>query len=102
MKIRGKKIAFGLTSSFYTFKDTIAEIDKIVRAGGRVIPIMSFGAYTTDTKYGKAIDFIDKIEDVTKNKIIITMDDAEKVEADIMAIAPCSRKQCCKIRLFNI
>ncbi len=92
MKLKGKKIAFGLTSSFYTFKHTINEIRKLVLDGVEVIPIMSSGAYTTDTKYGKAIDFIKKIEDITGKKVINSMGEAEKVDSDIMVIAPCSRE----------
>lgn len=92
MKLKGKKIAFGLTSCFYTFKNTINEIRKLVLDGAEVIPIMSIGAYTTDTKYGKAVDFIKKIENITGKKVINDMGEAEKVNSDIMVIAPCSRK----------
>ncbi len=92
MKIRGKKIAFGLTSSFYAFKNTILEIEKIIKLGGEVIPIMSNGAYTTNTKFGTASDFINKIESITKRKVICSMSEVEEVEADIMIVAPCSRQ----------
>lgn len=92
MNIKNKKIAFGLTSSFYTFKATINEIKKIVSEGGEVFPIMSSGAYTTDSKFGKAKDFIMRIEEITNKKIINNMQEAEEVESDIMIIAPCSRK----------
>lgn len=92
MKIKNKKIAFGLTSAFYTYKATISEIKKIVSDGGEVYPIMSFGAYTTDSKFGKAIEFVNKIEDITRKKIIINMQEAEEIESDVLVIAPCSRK----------
>ena len=102
MKLKNKKIAFGLTSSFYTYKATINEIKKITSEGGEVFPIMSVGAYTTDSKYGKAKDFIKKIEDITNNKIINTMQEAEEVDSDILVIAPCSRKQYRKNCIFHI
>ena len=92
MKIKNKKIAFGLTSPFYTYKATISEIKKIASEGADVFPIMSVGAYTTDTKFGKAVDFIEKIEDITRKKIINTMQEAEELGSDILVIAPCSRK----------
>ncbi len=53
---------------------------------------MSQNAYTTDSKFGTAKDFIKKIEEITNNKIINSMSEAEEIEADIMIIAPCSRK----------
>ena len=91
MKIKGKKIAFGLTSSFYAFKNTISEMEKIIKVGGEVIPIMSMSAYTTDSKFGNTSDFIERIENITKKKVINSILEAEEVEADIMVIAPCSR-----------
>lgn len=53
---------------------------------------MSYGAYTTDSKFGRAKDFIDRIEKVTGKEVINTMNEAEVIESDIMIIAPCSRK----------
>lgn len=92
LNIKDKKIAFGLTSSFYAFKDTIKEIEKIVSKGGDIFPIMSNGAFTTDSRFGKALDFIKEIEDITNKKVINNMEEAEEIDCDIMLIAPCSRK----------
>ena len=57
---------------------------------------MSYNSYSMDTKFGKAKDFIEQIENITNKKIIHTIQDAEpigpKKMTDIMIIAPCSRK----------
>ena len=57
---------------------------------------MSFNSYNLDTKFGKAKDFVDKIEEITKKKIIHTIEGAEPIGpqrlTDVMVIAPCSRK----------
>ena len=49
-----------------------------------------------DTKFGKAKDFIDKIESITGKKIIHTIEDAEPIGpqnlTDVMIIAPSTRK----------
>lgn len=37
-------------------------------------------------------EFINKIEEFTKKEIIIDISKIENIEADIMVIAPCSRK----------
>ena len=42
---------------------------------------MSYNAYNLDTKFGKAKDFIEEIEDITKNKIIHTISDAEPIRS---------------------
>lgn len=100
MDLKGKKIGFCFTGSFYAFKNTIDEIKKITKKGGEVIPIMSYYAYSTDSKFGKAKDFINEIEKITEKKIIHTMQEAEYLfnyyEMDIMIIAPCSRKYYCE------
>ena len=64
--------------------------------GADIIPIMSYNSYNLDTKFGKAEDFINEIEEITGKKIIHTIQDAEPIGpkklTDIMVVAPCSRK----------
>lgn len=81
MKLKGKKVGFAMTGSFCTFKSTIPKIKEIIGQGAEVIPIMSFNAYNLDTKFGKAQDFIDEIEEITGKKIIHTITDAEPIRA---------------------
>ena len=55
---------------------------------------MSSNTYKMDTKFGTAKEFIEEIEEITKNKIIHTIQDAEPIGpkklTDIMIVAPCS------------
>lgn len=94
MKLEGKKVGFAMTGSFCTFKSTIPKIKDIIKQGAEVVPIMSFNAYNLDTKFGKAADFINEIEDITKKKIIHTIEDAEPIGpkklTDILIVAPCT------------
>jgi len=94
LKLKDKKVGFILTGSFCTFSKTIPEIERILKEGAEVIPIMSQNAYRMDSKFGKAKDFIDEIEKITKKRIISTIQDAEpigpKKMTDIMIIAPCT------------
>ena len=95
-----KKVVFALTSSFYTFKKTIPQISRLVEEGAEILPIMSFNSYNMDSKYGKAKDFVNEIEKITRKKIIHNIEEAETVGVnsliDAMIIAPCSRKHNCK------
>lgn len=101
MNLEGIKIGFVLTGSFCTFKKTIPEIKKLVQNGAEVIPVMSYNAYNSDTKFGKAQDFIDEIETITDKKIIHTIQDAEpigpKKMTDIMIIAPATGNTIAKL-----
>ena len=101
MKLEGKKVGFVMTGSFCTFKLTIPHMKKIIKNGASVVPIMSFNAYNLNTKFGKAKDFIDEIEDITGEKIIHSITDAEpigpKKMTDIMIIAPCTGNTIAKL-----
>lgn len=94
MDVKDKKIGFVLTGSFCTFSKTIPKIKELVELGSEVIPIMSYNAYNLDTKFGKAEDFINEIEEITDKKIIHTIQDAEPIGpkhlTDIMVVSPCS------------
>ncbi len=101
MKLKGKKIGFVLTGSFCTFNKTIEQIKNIKNQEADIVPIMSYNSYELDTKFGKAKDFIDKIENITGKKIIHTIQDAEPIGpkhlTDIMIIAPCSGNTIAKL-----
>lgn len=93
MKIDNKNIGFALTGSFCTFDKTIDEMEKLSKKCN-IFPIMSFNSYSLDTKFGKASDFIERIEKICNKKIINTIQSAEplgpKRMLDLLVIAPCS------------
>ena len=101
VNLENKKIGFAITGSFYTFKRTIEEVKKLVKLKADVIPIMSNNAYTLDTRYGKAKDFIEEIEHITQHKVIHTIPEAElfgnKNIIDIMALVPATSNTIAKL-----
>ena len=102
MELKNKRIGYCFTGSFCTFETSINQMEKLVKEEKAVItPIMSYNSYNLDTKFGKAEYFRDKIERITDNKIIHTIQDAEPIGPkdllDILIIAPCSRKYNFKI-----
>ena len=101
MNLKDKNIGFCLTGSFCTFKNTILQMKELVKEEANVIPIMSYTAYKTDSKYGNAKDYIKEIEKLTKNKIINTKKEAEQIcfkhIIDILIIAPCTGNTLAKL-----
>ncbi len=101
MDFSGIKIGFVLTGSFCTFKKVLPKMKELVSLDADILPIMSDNAYKLDTKFGKAIDFIDEIEEITSKKIIHSIQDAEPIGpkrlTDIMIIAPCSGNTMAKL-----
>ncbi len=87
-------VGFALCGSFCTFKKVIPQMKRLVNEGYRVIPIMSYTAYTTDTRFGKAEDFNKEIEEICNEKIIYSISGAEpigpKMLLDALVIAPCT------------
>lgn len=94
MNLENKNIGYCFTGSFCTFRKSINVLKKIIKLNANVFPIMSFNSYNLDTKFGKAKDFINEIEDLTNKKIIHTIQDAEPIGPkkmfDILIISPCS------------
>ena len=101
MQLEGKRIGFVFTGSFCTFRKTIEELKKIVKLNANVIPIMSEHSYTMDTKFGKAQDFINEIENITNKKILHTIQDVEvlgpKDMLDIIVVAPATGNTIAKL-----
>jgi len=101
LTLEGKKIGYVFTGSFCTFRKSIEEMKKIKKQNAIIIPIMSYNSYTLDTKFGEAKDFIEKIEKITENKIIHTIQGAEPIGpkhlTDIMIIAPASGNTMAKL-----
>ncbi|MGJ7913206.1 dipicolinate synthase subunit B [Neobacillus sp. LXY-1] len=92
MNLQGKRIGFGLTGSHCTYDAVFPEIEKLVQAGVEVIPVVTFTVKNTDTRFGKGDDWVERIEDLTGNKVIDSIVKAEplgpKLPLDCMVIAP--------------
>lgn len=101
MSLSNLTVGFALTGSYCTFKITIPEIERIVLEGAKVIPIMSENAASTDTRFGTALEFREKIEQITSQKVICSIKDAEpfgpKALLDILVVAPCTGNTIAKI-----
>ena len=101
MNLNEKTIGFAFTGSFCTFSRVISELEKVAEAGAKVIPIMSEMSYNTDTRFGTAEEFREKIEDICKNPIIKSVKEAEPIGPkgylDILVIAPCTGNTLAKL-----
>ncbi|HEX3025787.1 MAG TPA: dipicolinate synthase subunit B [Clostridia bacterium] len=90
----GLKVGFAITGSFCTFEKTFAQLPAFIEAGYEIIPIMSETAYSTDTRFGTAQSFVERLEKLTGKSVIHTIKDAEpfgpKALLDILVIAPCT------------
>lgn len=94
-------VGFALTGSFCTFAKVVPQIEAIANAGYRILPIMSETSYQTDTRFGKAKDFINIIENITQHSVIHTIRESEPIGpknlVDAMIVAPCTGNTISKI-----
>ncbi|MBE6715397.1 MAG: dipicolinate synthase subunit B [Ruminococcaceae bacterium] len=94
-------IGFALCGSFCTFSEVLPEMKNLADEGHNIIPIMSFNAFSTDTRFGKAQEFRSRIEDISNNKIIATINEAEPIGPkkllDILIIEPCTGNTLAKL-----
>lgn len=101
--MRKINIGFAMTGSFCTFSKAVKQIENLVESGANVIPIMSFNAKNTSTRFGKAEDFVAGIEAITSNKVIATLVDAEPIGpkniTDVMVVLPCTGNTLAKLAL---
>ena len=88
------RIGFAMTGSFCTFKDVMPQMRQLAEAGFRVTPIMSENVFTTDTRFGRAADWVAQAEAITGEKVIHTIAQAEPIGPkkllDLLLIAPCT------------
>ncbi len=96
-----KTVGFALCGSFCTFKEIFKEIEKLVILGYNIIPIMSENSYTLDTRFGDAKYWIARFKELTGNKIIHTIPEAEPIGPkkllDALVIAPCTGNTLAKL-----
>lgn len=91
----------GLTGSFCTHKEVLAEIRRLTEEGAIVHPILSNIVQTTNTRFGTAEALFTELVRITGNEPIYTIEDAEplgpKGVLDILLIAPCTGNTTAKL-----
>lgn len=96
-----KVVGFALCGSFCTFEEVIPQIEVLKKLNYDVIPIMSQIAYNTDTRFGTAKSFRDRIENICKHEILHTIPQAEpigpKKMLDVLVVAPCTGNTAAKL-----
>lgn len=75
--MRDLTLGFALCGSFCTFEKAFEQMRRTAAAGYQLLPIMSNNAYETDTRFGRAADFIWEAEDICGRKVVHTIPGAE-------------------------
>lgn len=96
-------IGYAICGSFCTHKKTLEVLKAFVNSGIEILPILSENAYNISTRFGKSEDLRKKIEEMTKNKIIHTIEESEPIgpnsDLEAMIIAPCTGNTLAKMAI---
>ena len=95
-----KTLGFALCGSFCTFEKAVQQMEILSRSYN-ILPIMSQNAYSTDTRFGKAREWVRQVEEIAGSPVIHTMVQAEPIGpkglVDALAVAPCTGNTLSKI-----
>ncbi len=85
-------LGYAFTGSFCTLKASLSALENLSKLPIKIKPIMSEMVYKTDTRFFKANDLIEKVEELCGEKIIHDIVGAEPIGPknllDILVVAP--------------
>ena len=88
------RIAFAVCGSFCTLATATAQAGQLVGQGWELLPVMSFAAARLDTRFGTAAEWKARLEELTGNPVLDTLQAVEplgpKRLAEALVIAPCT------------
>ena len=99
--MKTQRVGFALCGSFCTHKEVLGVLAELCREYETVLPIVSQACQTTDTRFGRAEDFLARVEELTGHKPIDSIQAAEPIGPkqllDVLVIAPCTGNTLAKL-----
>ncbi|MGI6005985.1 MAG: dipicolinate synthase subunit B [Ruminococcus sp.] len=101
MKLKGKTIGVALTGSFCTYEKVFAQLKELRKEGAEIVTIFSDISQTTDSRFGRAEDFIKEVTKITGSRPLLTISQAEPIGPknllDLLIILPCTGNTTAKL-----
>ena len=96
-------IGYGFCGSFCTLSRGFLGMEQLIAEGRSILPLMSEAVYSTDTRFGRAEDWREKVTAATGEEIVHTVVDAEPLgparPLELLVLAPCTGNTLAKIAL---
>lgn len=97
------RVGYAFCGSFCTFSKAMAALERVAARYSDVQPIVSETSAVTDTRFGKAGDFMAEMERICGKRVISTIAAAEPIGPkgllDVLVIAPCTGNTLAKMAL---
>ena len=95
------RLGFAVCGSFCTFSRTLTAMEECKRQGFSILPILSPAAAATDTRFGKAADFLARVTGICGCPPILDLPGAEPIgpqnKTDLLLVAPCTGNTLAKL-----
>lgn len=95
-------LGFAMCGSFCTLAQAMEQMEKL-SGQYRVLPVMSQNVYGTDTRFGRAEDFIAQAQRIAGRQVLHSIVEAEPIGpkglADAMLVCPCTGNTLSKLAL---
>ena len=99
--LKNVRIGCAMTGSFCTFKQTFDAWRMLRDAGAELVPIMSFNASSTDTRFYPAVEAIREFEEICGREVLRTIPQVEPIGPkkliDLLIVAPCTGNTLAKL-----
>lgn len=100
-KLSGLKVGVAICGSFCTFSKVFSVLEELAAIGCDLTPIMSYNAYSLDTRFGKAQEHAARLFDITGKTVIRDIAAAEPIGPkrmfDVLVVAPCTGNTLAKL-----
>lgn len=94
MNERKHRAAFAVCGSFCTMETALRQAGRLTAAGWELLPVMSFAVSRLDTRFGRAADWKQRLEELTGHPVRDSLQAVEPLgpqnQADALVIAPCT------------
>lgn len=95
------RVGFAFTGSYCTFHQVFPVLERLAEEVSFVQPIFSERSAVTDTRFGNASTFLTRAEEITGNRPILSIREAEPIGPkkllDVLVIAPCTGNTLAKL-----
>ena len=95
------RVGFALTGSFCTLEKTLAAMEETARRYPNILPILSEATAGTDTRFGRADQWQERIAEICGPGYIGSVREAEPIGPrkllDVLVIAPCTGNTLAKL-----
>ena len=99
--MREERVGFALTGSFCTLQTALEAMETLAEVYPNLVPIVSPAVAETDTRFGRAEDFRQKIVELCDRGILSEIREVEPIGPkqllDVLVIAPCTGNTLAKL-----